>query len=75
MSDVYDEIDIDCSKETLQMALAEKQFFQFNSDELQIPKRARLDVNYSITPASINIGSSHHQHQNRRKMPLVNRIA
>lgn len=74
VSDVYDEIDIDCTKETLQMALSDKQFFSFNSDEIQIPKRARLDVNYSIAPASINIGGTH-QHQSRRKMPLINRIA
>lgn len=74
MSDVYDEIDIDCTKETLQMALSEKQFYPFNSDEIHIPKRARLDVNYSIAPASISIGATH-QHQNRRKMPLINRIA
>lgn len=70
VSDVYDEIDIECSKETLQLALSEKGIFKF-TENLPIAKRARLDVNYSIAPATVNINT----HQNRRKMPLINRIA
>lgn len=43
-----------------------------------VPKRARLDVNYSITttPTSSSISSQKAValHQNRRKAPLVNRM-
>lgn len=50
-------------------------------DDLIIPnaaKRARLDVNYSITttPTSSSLASQQSValHQNRRKAPLVNRM-
>ena len=56
-----------------------------NGDSEPTPKRARLDINYSIGPAgafqSLNGSHHHHHHQstpqqqnNRRKMTLVNRI-
>ncbi|XP_055698326.1 uncharacterized protein LOC129798885 isoform X2 [Phlebotomus papatasi] len=88
VADLYDEIDIEDSKELLSMSHS---FVDDSGEVLATPKRARLDVNYSITPATPNsfglshIQSSHnHQHlttstpqpsHNRRKMQLVNRIA
>ncbi|XP_055679987.1 forkhead box protein A2 isoform X2 [Lutzomyia longipalpis] len=82
VADLYDEIDIEDSKELLSL---NHSFVDDNGDVLPLPKRARLDVNYSITPATPNsFGLSQNQHlststpqpsHNRRKMQLVNRIA
>lgn len=74
VSDLYDEIDIECSKEALQLALSEKGIFKFE-DHIPMAKRARLDVNYTLTPATISLHTATQNHQNRRKMPIVNRIA
>lgn len=67
----YDDIDTDTIKE------AHKDH-DLAEDDLPSPKRARLDVNYSIGPAGIFQlvnGSQQPQPQNnRRKMTLVNRI-
>uniref|UniRef100_A0A6B2EJN2 Putative transcription factor of the forkhead/hnf3 family n=1 Tax=Phlebotomus kandelakii TaxID=1109342 RepID=A0A6B2EJN2_9DIPT len=87
VADLYDEIDIEDSKGLLTMSHS----FVDDGEVLPTHKRARLDVNYSITPATPNsFGLSHiqsgHNHQhlsastpqpshNRRKMQLVNRIA
>lgn len=82
VTEVYDEI-VD-SKNSLGLALSQKGLINFhhNNSGSPLAKRARLDVNYSISPAtSVVQNLGHHQqqnqqqHQNRRKMQLVNRIA
>ncbi|GAB0093123.1 Winged helix-like DNA-binding domain superfamily [Sergentomyia squamirostris] len=88
VTDLYDEIDIEDSKELL--TLSHHSFVNENGEIMHTTKRARLDVNYSITPATPNsfgishIQASHNHHltsstpqpsHNRRKMQLVNRIA
>ncbi|XP_059610045.1 hepatocyte nuclear factor 3-beta isoform X2 [Phlebotomus argentipes] len=85
VADLYDEIDIEDSKELLSLSHS---FVDDSGEVLPTHKRARLDVNYSITPATPNsFGLSHIQSgqhlttstpqpsHNRRKMQLVNRIA
>lgn len=80
VTDLYDEI-VD-SKNSLGLALSQKGLLNFHhtngGNQMPLAKRARLDVNYSISPAAVVQNLGHHQqqnHQNRRKMQLVNRIA
>lgn len=54
VSDMFDEVDIDDSKGSIHFALntenGQTEFFE--CDEQPSAKRARLDVNYSISPAT-----------------------
>lgn len=77
MTDLYDEMDASTTNSTKSGNVNQKELHDLTEEDLPTPKRARLDINYSIGPAGAFQslpGSQGTQQQNRRKMTLVNRI-
>lgn len=87
VSNIYETIDISGGqpgKDSIQMAIGKGEVYEISDSDSPIAKKARLDINYSIAPASVfehhsiqhqqPSSQSQQQHHNRRKMQLVNRI-
>lgn len=71
MEDIYDAIDIDDDKEAVRMAISQSEIIELSPADYNIgveshqsPKRARLNINYSIGPAGeIEKQIKNNQHQ------------
>ncbi|XP_075144551.1 forkhead box protein N4 jumeau [Haematobia irritans] len=84
VEDIYDAIDIDDDKEAVRMAISQSDIIELspadyiaNSENHQSPKRARLNINYSIGPAGEiekQIQNQQRQIQNQLQMQNIKKI-
>lgn len=83
VEDIYDAIDIDDDKEAVRMAISQSDIIELSpadyisnsSESHQSPKRARLNINYSIGPAGeIEKQIQHRQLQNQLQLQNIKKI-
>ncbi|KAI8123287.1 Forkhead box protein N4 [Lucilia cuprina] len=78
VEDIYDAIDIDDDKEAVRMAISQSDIielspadYNISGESHQSPKRARLNVNYSIGPAG-DIEKQFQSHNQQQQLQIQN---